>query len=131
MLQKLVNLKNVQYPWYPGASPCRDVHFLARSKKKGAKIKKPTRYVCFKPYQVLCLKFSGKSETMNILARKWVNVFCKQMLCFFFSHILFVEDNYNTNRPMYKNRDYRCLKEDKTKEIHLICSLDRQSFLCS
>ena len=39
MLQKLVNLKNVQYPWYPGASPCRDVHFLARSKKKGAKIK--------------------------------------------------------------------------------------------
>ena len=71
MLQKLVNLKNVQYPWYPGASPCRDVHFLARSKKKGAKIKKPTRYVCFKPYQVLCFKFSGKSETMNILARKW------------------------------------------------------------
>ena len=72
MLQKLVNLKNVQYPWYPGESPCRDVHFLARSKKKGAKIKKPTRYVCFKPYQVLCFKFSGKSETMNILARKWV-----------------------------------------------------------
>ena len=71
MLQKLVNLKNVQYPWYPGASPCRDVHFLARSKKKGAKIKKLTRYVCFKPYQVLCFKFSGKSETMNILARKW------------------------------------------------------------
>ena len=72
MLQKLVNLKNVQYPWYPGASPCRDVHFFARSKKKGAKIKKPTRYFCFKPYQVLCFKFSGKSETMNILARKWV-----------------------------------------------------------
>ena len=68
MLQKLVNLKNVQYPWYPGASPCRDVHFLARSKKKGAKIKKPTRYVCFKPYQyqVLCFKCSGKSDEATL-----------------------------------------------------------------
>ena len=72
MLQKLVKLKNVQYPCYPGASPCRDVHVFARSKKKVAKIKKPTRYVCFKPYRVLSFKFSGKSETMNILARKWV-----------------------------------------------------------
>ena len=25
MLQKLVNLKKMQYPWYPGTSPCRDV----------------------------------------------------------------------------------------------------------
>ena len=55
MLQKLVNLKNVQYPWYSGASPCRDVHFFARSKKKGAKIKKPTRHFVSNPIRYFVL----------------------------------------------------------------------------